>query len=62
MLHPFHIVFNKLFFHEFQASIGLTEEQKQIQQMATDFAKNELHPNMAEWDQKVHIHWTSTSG
>ncbi|XP_063403994.1 isobutyryl-CoA dehydrogenase, mitochondrial-like [Mytilus trossulus] len=33
-------------------AIGLSEEQIQIQQLATDFAKNELFPNMAQWDQQ----------
>ena len=37
------------------ASLGLTEEQKHIQKMATDFAKNELYPNMATWDQEVRV-------
>ncbi|XP_053396308.1 isobutyryl-CoA dehydrogenase, mitochondrial-like [Mercenaria mercenaria] len=31
-------------------SIGLNEEQKQIQRVATDFARNELQPHMAKWD------------
>ena len=35
------------------ATSGLNEEQAAIQQMASDFAKNEMLPNMAEWDQKV---------
>jgi len=32
-------------------SSGLTEEQKEIQSLATTFAMNELFPNMAAWDQ-----------
>jgi len=31
---------------------GLNEEQLQIQQLASDFAKNEMLPNMAKWDQE----------
>jgi len=30
---------------------GLTEEQKEIQALASSFAMNELFPNMAAWDQ-----------
>ncbi|KAK7107371.1 hypothetical protein V1264_015310 [Littorina saxatilis] len=33
-------------------ALGLTDEQKQIQQLAADFACNEMFPHMAEWDQK----------
>ncbi|XP_059154358.1 isobutyryl-CoA dehydrogenase, mitochondrial-like [Physella acuta] len=33
-------------------SHGLEEEQKQIQQVALDFAKNELAPNMQKWDEE----------
>uniref|UniRef100_A0AC34QY67 Acyl-CoA dehydrogenase n=1 Tax=Panagrolaimus sp. JU765 TaxID=591449 RepID=A0AC34QY67_9BILA len=33
-------------------SIGLTPEQKEIQNAARDFAKNELYPKMAEYDLK----------
>ena len=33
--------------------MGLNEEQRQIQEMAINFAKNEMAPHMAEWDQKV---------
>jgi hypothetical protein len=36
-----------------KASEGLTEEQKQIQKVAWDFAQNEMQPNMAMWDEKV---------
>lgn len=32
-------------------SLGLNEEQKQIQQLATDFARNEMFPKMEKWDQ-----------
>ncbi|CAL8353246.1 unnamed protein product [Lota lota] len=33
-------------------SHGLTEEQKEFQKVAFDFAANEMAPHMAEWDQK----------
>ncbi|XP_012941253.1 isobutyryl-CoA dehydrogenase, mitochondrial [Aplysia californica] len=33
-------------------SHGLNEEQVQIQQMALDFAKNEMAPNMQKWDEE----------
>uniref|UniRef100_A0A914VR89 Isobutyryl-CoA dehydrogenase, mitochondrial n=1 Tax=Plectus sambesii TaxID=2011161 RepID=A0A914VR89_9BILA len=36
-------------------SIGLSAEQKEIQNVARDFAKNEMYPHMAEWDQKEHL-------
>lgn len=36
------------------ASCGLTDEQKEFQKVAFDFAANEMSPHMAEWDQKVH--------
>lgn len=35
------------------ASRGLTDEQKEFQKVAFDFAANEMAPHMAEWDQKV---------
>lgn len=35
------------------AAHGLTEEQKEFQKVAFDFAANEMAPHMAEWDQKV---------
>lgn len=35
------------------ASYGLTDEQKEFQKVAFDFAANEMAPHMAEWDQKV---------
>ena len=35
------------------ASSGLNEEQLAIQQMATDFATNELKPYMSKWDQEA---------
>ncbi|XP_073459590.1 isobutyryl-CoA dehydrogenase, mitochondrial isoform X2 [Aquarana catesbeiana] len=34
------------------ASIGLTEEQKEFQKVAFDFASKEMAPNMALWDEK----------
>uniref|UniRef100_A0A914KZM9 Uncharacterized protein n=1 Tax=Meloidogyne incognita TaxID=6306 RepID=A0A914KZM9_MELIC len=33
-------------------TLGLTEEQKEIQKTAKEFAKNELYPYMDEWDDK----------
>ena len=42
----------------FLASIGLNEEQCQIQELATNFAKNEMAPNMEKWDMEVCIHDT----
>lgn len=33
--------------------LTLSEEQKMLQQMARDFAQNELAPHAAEWDQKA---------
>ncbi|PWA22070.1 hypothetical protein CCH79_00010336 [Gambusia affinis] len=33
-------------------SYGLTDEQKEFQKVAFDFAANEMAPHMAEWDQK----------
>uniref|UniRef100_T1JMS5 Isobutyryl-CoA dehydrogenase, mitochondrial n=1 Tax=Strigamia maritima TaxID=126957 RepID=T1JMS5_STRMM len=33
-------------------SIGLSTEQKQIQQVAIDFARKEMMPNMSKWDQE----------
>ncbi|XP_054650158.1 isobutyryl-CoA dehydrogenase, mitochondrial [Dunckerocampus dactyliophorus] len=33
-------------------SHGLTDEQKEFQKVAFDFAANEMAPHMAEWDQK----------
>lgn len=35
------------------AAHGLTDEQKEFQKVAFDFAANEMSPHMAEWDQKV---------
>lgn len=37
----------------FAATQGLTDEQKEFQKVAFDFAANEMAPHMAEWDQKV---------
>ena len=33
-------------------SAGLTDEQKEMQSLAHDFAMKELFPNMSTWDQK----------
>lgn len=40
------------------AAHGLTDEQKEFQKVAFDFAANEMAPHMAEWDQKVL--WSNT--
>lgn len=37
----------------FLASAGLTEDQKEFQKVALDFAAKEMAPYMAEWDEKV---------
>uniref|UniRef100_A0A670JSH5 Acyl-CoA dehydrogenase family member 8 n=1 Tax=Podarcis muralis TaxID=64176 RepID=A0A670JSH5_PODMU len=34
------------------ATVGLTEEQKEFQKVAFDFAAKEMAPHMAEWDEK----------
>uniref|UniRef100_A0A4W5QG61 short-chain 2-methylacyl-CoA dehydrogenase n=1 Tax=Hucho hucho TaxID=62062 RepID=A0A4W5QG61_9TELE len=34
------------------AAHGLSDEQKEFQKMAFDFAANEMSPHMAEWDEK----------
>lgn len=33
--------------------MGLSEEQKEFQKVAFNFAAREMAPHMAEWDQKV---------
>uniref|UniRef100_A0A8C0ETN4 Acyl-CoA dehydrogenase family member 8 n=1 Tax=Bubo bubo TaxID=30461 RepID=A0A8C0ETN4_BUBBB len=35
-----------------RTSAGLTEEQKEFQKVALDFASKEMAPHMAEWDEK----------
>ncbi|KAL1425606.1 hypothetical protein MTO96_019033 [Rhipicephalus appendiculatus] len=37
------------------ATIGLSEEQIQMQRIAADFAEKEMLPNMMEWDEKEHF-------
>lgn len=37
----------------FAASLGLTDDQREFQRVALDFAKNELAPEMQKWDQEV---------
>lgn len=37
----------------FAASLGLTDDQREFQRVALDFAKNELAPDMQKWDQEV---------
>ena len=34
---------------------GITEEQKEIQRVALDFAKNEMAPHMHTWDMEVSL-------
>ena len=34
------------------ATSGLNEDQLAIQELAINFAKNEMHPHMAKWDQE----------
>ena len=36
----------------FSVSAGLTDEQKEMQALALDFAMKELFPNMSTWDQQ----------
>ena len=38
------------------AASGLSEEQVAIQSLASDFAKKEMLPHMAKWDQEVLIY------
>ena len=38
---------------QFTASLGLTDDQREFQRVALDFAKNELAPEMQKWDQEV---------
>ena len=35
------------------AGDGLTEEQRQFQKVAVEFASREMAPHMREWDEKV---------
>ena len=35
------------------ASLGLTDDHREFQRVALDFAKNELAPEMQKWDQEV---------
>lgn len=36
--------------------MGLTDQQRDFQKVAADFAKNELAPEMMKWDQEVIVH------
>ena len=47
--------YSKAFSHNYvcDPAIGLTPEQIEIQKLAKDFARNELYPKMAEFDEKV---------
>jgi hypothetical protein len=49
--------YSKALIHNYicDPSIGLSPEEKEIQQVAKDFARNELYPKMAEFDEKVSI-------
>lgn len=49
----YHLIRVCVFFFLSIASHGLTDEQKEFQKVAFDFATNEMAPHMAEWDQKV---------
>ncbi len=40
---------------KFDASVGLTDEQKMFQQTAQEFADKEFRPFAAEWDEKKHF-------
>jgi hypothetical protein len=40
-------------FWSISASSGLNEEQQLYQKMASDFARNEMLPNMEKWDREV---------
>ena len=35
--------------------IGLTEDQRTIRDLAREFARNEIAPFIAEWDEKAHF-------
>ena len=48
-----YIYFINLIFTLILASDGLSEEGVAIQELAINFAKNEMLPHMAEWDEKV---------
>ena len=41
-------------FKLFIAGYGLSSEQKQLQSEAIKFARQEMAPNMIQWDEKVH--------
>ncbi len=49
------ILVGKIFFLIILDNEFLTEDQKNIQDAAYNFAKNELFPNAAEWDAKKHF-------
>lgn len=44
---------HKIYFNQISVSVGLNEEQKQIRDVAIDFANIELKPFMKEWDEKA---------
>ena len=45
---------------------GLTEEQQEMQSLATNFAMNEMFPHMSRWDQEctqnIIVHTTAHTG
>ncbi len=41
--------------HSILAASGLTDDQLEFQTLAADFARNEMRPNMAKWDQEVGV-------
>ena len=46
------------FSHAHIASGGLSAEQQQFQQLALEFAKQELAPHMKQWDEDVKLYHT----
>ena len=42
-----------LFLYCVKASLGLSDDQQQMQEMAVRFAQEEMAPHMAKWDQEV---------
>jgi hypothetical protein len=47
------LLFVLICFWSISASSGLNEEQQLYQKMASDFARNEMLPNMEKWDREV---------
>ena len=44
---------SRLYACSLAVSEGLDEDQQQFQEVALEFAKNEMMPYMSEWDEKV---------